>query len=137
MPVLILNSKDEVAFDKDQGIYYVQVDADGIGKKVFRHQLGSLQSQDALIYEETNPDFNVSVSNTLSGEFVKVNICSTFKPETNEIWLKSKENKKFWLVQAMQIGVSYDIKHSGQFLYKISNEEDMVNKSITRILIPN
>ena len=37
MPLLILNAKDEVAFDQQQGIYYSQVDADGAGKKVFRH----------------------------------------------------------------------------------------------------
>ena len=44
MPVLILNSLDEIAFDYGtQGFYYTQVDATGRGKKVFRHQLGSLQ----------------------------------------------------------------------------------------------
>jgi len=41
MPVLILNAQDEVAFDRQQGFYYVQVDASGRGKRVFRHQLGS------------------------------------------------------------------------------------------------
>lgn len=91
------------------------MDADGKGKRVFRHQLGSLQDQDVLIYEETNPDFSVSVSNTLSGNFVKVNIQSTFKPRTNEVWLRNADNKaeKFWLVQPMRMGVRYDIKHSG------------------------
>lgn len=43
MPVLILNAQDEVAFDKFQGFYYCQIDAEGQGKRVFRHQLGSLQ----------------------------------------------------------------------------------------------
>ena len=42
MPVLILNAQDEIAFDKHEGFYYTQVDPDGMGKKVFRHQLGSL-----------------------------------------------------------------------------------------------
>ena len=37
LPALLLNAHDEVAFDDNQGIYYTQVDADGIGKKVFRH----------------------------------------------------------------------------------------------------
>lgn len=57
MPLLILNVKDEVAFDKMQGFYYTQVDAEGKGKRVFRHQLGQMHEHDALVYEETNEDF--------------------------------------------------------------------------------
>ena len=135
MPVLILNATDEVAFDKHQGFYYCQVDADGQGNKVYRHQLGSLQAQDTLIYQETNPDFHVSVSNTLSGDFVTVNIESNFKPYTNEVWVRnaSSKNEKFWLVQPMQLGVDYQIKHSGQFLYKMSNEVDLKNYQISKI----
>ena len=37
MPILILNAKDEVAFDQVQGFYYTQVNAEGIGKRIFRH----------------------------------------------------------------------------------------------------
>ena len=139
MPVLILNAQDEVAFDDHQGIYYTQVDADGIGKKVYRHQLGSLQNQDVLIYQETNSNFNVSVCNTNSKEFVMINISSTFKPKTNEIWVRNakSEKEKFWLIQPMKMGVNYQIKHSGQFLYKMSNEDDLQNYSISKITIPN
>lgn len=41
MPVLILNAIDEVAFDKHAGMFYTQVDADGMGKRVFYHKFGS------------------------------------------------------------------------------------------------
>lgn len=37
MPVLILNSDGQVAFDQLAGFYYTQVDASGLGKRVFRH----------------------------------------------------------------------------------------------------
>jgi protease II len=64
MPVLILNSPDgEVAFDLFNGFYYTQTsgpDGGSRGARVFRHQLGTLHSEDVLIYEEKNPDFNVS-----------------------------------------------------------------------------
>ena len=110
-----------------------------MGKRVFRHQLGSLQQHDVLIYEETNPDITVSVSNTLSEEFVMVNVESTFKPRTNEVWVRNtrSDEAKFWLVQPMQIGVNYEIKHSGEFLYKLSNEDDGVNYSIKKIALPS
>lgn len=36
----------------------------------------------------------------------------------------------------MALGVSYDIKHSGSFLYKLSNEKDGLNFEISRIALP-
>ena len=60
-----------------------------------------------------------------------ITIRSLFKPSTNEVWLKhaakDQTTEKFWLVQPMQQGVRYSVKHSGEFLYKMSNEEDKVN----------
>lgn len=67
-----------------------------------------------------------------------IDIQSTFEPKTNEIWLRNTRNKeKFWLVQPMQMGVNYQIKHSGQFLYKLSNEKDLKNYEITKIKLPD
>ena len=81
----------------------------------------------------------VSVSNTLSEDFVMVNIETTFMPKTNEVWIKNAANleEKFWLIQPMQVGVNYTIKHSGEFLYKLTNEDDGTNYSIKRIALPN
>ena len=42
--------------------------------------MGTLHREDVLLYEETNPDFKVQIENTLSGEFVMLNIKSNFKP---------------------------------------------------------
>ena len=68
-----------------------------------------------------------------------INISSTFKPLTNEIWMRNakSEKEKFWLIQPMKMGVNYQIKHSGSFLYKMSNEEDLKSYSITKITLPN
>lgn len=68
-----------------------------------------------------------------------IKIHSLFKPTTNEVWLKhaGKDEDKFWLVQPMQQGVRYTIKHSGEFLYKMSNEEDKINFKITKIRVPD
>jgi protease II len=40
--------------------------------------MGTLHRDDVLFYEETNPDFKVQVEQTLSGEFIMLNIRSTF-----------------------------------------------------------
>jgi protease II len=44
--------------------------------------------------------------------------------------------EKFWLVQPMQAGVRYQVKHSGEFLYKMSNEGTDGNFKITKIRVP-
>lgn len=65
-------------------------------------------------------------------------IQSTFEPACNEVWIKnSSDDSKFWLVQAIQPGVRYHIKHSGDFLYKVSNEEDKTNFKVSRIKLPD
>ena len=37
----------------------------------------------------------------------------------------------------MQTGVRYQVKHSGEFLYKMSNEEDKLNFKISKIRLPD
>lgn len=37
----------------------------------------------------------------------------------------------------MKYGVNYRIRHSGQFFYKMTNEDDGINYKITKIPIPN
>jgi protease II len=74
------------------------------------------------------------VENTLSGDYVMITITSLFRPTTTEVWMKhagkDMRTEKFWLVQPMQQGVRYWIKHSGEFLYKMSNEEDRMNYKV-------
>lgn len=102
--------------------------------------MGSTQADDILVFDEAkNSNFRVAVENTLSGEFILLSIESTFKPRCNEIWVKSAKevDSKFKLVQPLRERVSYYIKHSGDFLYKVSNEDDGYNYKISRFLVPS
>ena len=110
LPVLILNTDGEVAFDKLAGFYYTQVDSMGRGCKVFRHQVGTAHpDHDVMIYDESgNPDFSVSVETTLSQELVLLKVKTTVEPYSNEVWVRSANydldqshlgmRNKFWLV---------------------------------------
>lgn len=139
LPILILNTDGQVAFDNLAGIYYTQVDAQGRGSRVFRHQVGQPHETDLLVYDESRTqDFAVSVENTLSKKFLQINIRSTFEPSCNEVWLRGVGDfeSKFWLVQPMEAGVTYYVKHAGSFLYKLSNEEDRLTYKLTKIPLP-
>ena len=110
MPVLILNTDGEVAFDKLAGFYYTQVDETGRGSKVFRHQVGTKHPEhDVLIYDESsNPDYSVSVETSLSKELIMLKVQTVFEPYSNEVWIRNAnydldqsnigKRNKFWLV---------------------------------------
>jgi protease II len=48
----------------------VAQDGGSRGHKVFRHQLGTLHQEDALIYEEKNPDYSVSGKRLLLDDLI-------------------------------------------------------------------
>lgn len=58
---------------------------------------------------------------------------------TTEVWMKHAKDEKgdFTLVSPMKYGVHYKIKHSENFIYKMSNEDDFINYKITKIPIPS
>ena len=68
-----------------------------------------------------------------SNEFVQIIIYSLFSPRTNEVWIKHSQDLDgdFTLVSPMQYGVNYQIKHSGNFLYKKDETK------ITKIPLPS
>ena len=92
-----------------------------------------------MIYEETNSEFEVSVESTDSFEYVFIKINSLFTPLTTETWFKHSKNEEgdFSLVSPMRYGASYNVKHSGSFFYKMTNEEDGINYKITKIPLPS
>ena len=132
------------------GFYYTQVDSQGRGCKVFRHQVATHHpEEDVLIYDEgESSDFSVSVENSLSKDLIQLNVRTVYKPYSNEIWLRnadfdlqveehSKRNK-FWLMQPIQgDGIRYKVFHSGEFLYKVSNERDRSRFEVTKIRMPS
>ena len=102
-----------------------------------------------MIYDESgNPDFQVSVETSLSKELVLLKVKTVLEPYSNEVWLRSAnydldqphlgKRNKFWLVQPMQgRGIRYHVKHSGEFLYKISNENDVNRFKLSKIRMPD
>ena len=53
--------------------------------KLFRHELGTSQDQDALVYEEKDTTFYLSVGNTRSMDYIEVDISSTTSSEVRLI----------------------------------------------------
>ncbi|WP_208539188.1 S9 family peptidase [Algihabitans albus] len=65
-------------------LFYVVLDDNHRPYRVYRHRLGSAQSEDALVYEERDPGFFVGLDESESRRFVMI---STHDHTTSEVYL--------------------------------------------------
>src|SRR5688572_5935117 len=64
LPDSIANTSGSLVFAGDDTVFYTAVDDNHRPSKVYRHRLGTAQSDDALVYEEPDPGFFVGVDTT-------------------------------------------------------------------------
>lgn len=104
-------------------IFYVTVDENERPCKLWRHRLGSRDTdQDTLIYEETDPTFVLSIATSQSGQFIFIQAASSI---TTEIRLLDADTplSEPELVDARREGIEYDVEHWGDDLYVLTNEK--------------
>jgi oligopeptidase B len=93
-------------------LFYVKLDAEHRGRLVYRHRLGTDPASDALVYEEKDLGFEVSVGLTRTQRFI---VISTSGQDTSEVWLidaKEPASAPF-LVAARQTEIQYDVSDAG------------------------
>ncbi|MCP8884294.1 S9 family peptidase [Devosia sp. XJ19-1] len=69
-------------------LYYTEYDDNHRPYRIRRHDLGTDQSADPIIYEEKDPGFFVGVGKTLSDKFI---IIDAHDHQTSEVWLIDAE----------------------------------------------
>ncbi|MES1991023.1 MAG: S9 family peptidase [Pseudomonadota bacterium] len=109
---------DDVVHDTSGGIvwdasgasfFYVHVDEEHRPLKVYRHVVGTKQSDDKLVYEEKDAAFYVGVGKTSSGRFITI---ETHDHQTSEIRLipADRPDAGLQLVAPREHCVEYDIE---------------------------
>jgi len=90
--------------------YYVRLDDNHRPSRIFRHRLGTLASEDVLVYEEEDSRFFVSLGRTQSGRFADI---SVHDHETSESWLIDLAVAEATprLVAPREKSVQYDVEH--------------------------
>ncbi|GKV68853.1 oligopeptidase B [Sporosarcina sp. NCCP-2716] len=101
-------------------LFYTTVDEQQRPSKLWRHKLGSTES-DQLLYEEKEETFSLYISKTLSERFISVYVSSK---TTSEIRLIDADEplSELWLIDARREGIEYDVEHSGEDLLILTNE---------------
>ena len=84
------NTSGNIAWGNNEYIFYTYKDPKTlISNKVYRHKLGDAQSNDFLVYEEIDDEFNLSISKSRTNKYIYIN---SGKTESNELWLIDIEN---------------------------------------------
>lgn len=106
--------------DDNKTLYYVWLDENHRPAKVFRHTLGCEQSEDELIYEETDPGFFVGLSKTQSGSYILI---ECHDHETSEIHtLDARDPKASPICFAPRnVLEEYTVEHRDDLFYILTN----------------
>ena len=97
----------------DRTLFYVKQDPETLRwDKVYRHVLGADPAQDALVYEERDPEFSCSVEKTKSKRYVLLDCEQTESTEVRFLDADHPEGE-FRVFQAREPKHEYSIDHHG------------------------
>ena len=94
------NTSGDMAWSADgKYLFYALRDKETLlPYKIYRHEIGTTQKEDVVIYEEKDSTFHLSIGNTRSMDYVEINISSTTSSEVRLIRSKNpKERPKIFL----------------------------------------
>lgn len=104
------------------GFFYVLYDENWRANKVFYHKLNTAQSDDVLIYHETDPLFRVSARRSSDDQYLFIVIGSQDTSETRYVALKG-EDKTLKIWHARHTERQYDIDHAHGRFYMHTNDK--------------
>ena len=121
------NTSGNITWGNNEYIFYTYKDPKTlISNKVYRHKLGDAQSNDFLVYEEIDDEFNLSISKSRTNKYIYIN---SGKTESNELWLIDIEN----LLESPECVLRRSDKHlyyvedTPEGFFALSNKDERIN----------
>jgi oligopeptidase B len=121
LPEVIPDTRGSVVWARDSAtLFYVRLDEHHRPLFVCRHRIGTPAEDDALIYEEPDSGFYVSVDETQSGRFILIH---AHDHQTSEISLidSDRPTSAPRVVAPRQRGHEYSVDHRGDRLLVLTN----------------
>jgi oligopeptidase B len=107
--------------EDNRTLFYTQQDPETLrANRVFRHVLGTEQSADTLVYEETDETFRCHVQNTKSRRFLLIGSSQTVSTEYRYLDA-SDPTGEFAVVETRARDHEYAVGHFGEHFYVLSN----------------
>ena len=122
-PDLVENTGGGAAWSADcTGFFYTAVDDNHRPSKIYHHRIGTPQSDDVLIHEETDTGFFMGVSGTRLNDFIMIGINDH---ETSECWVMpaGDPQAKPRLVAERKTGVEYSLDEGGDVFFILTNAD--------------
>jgi oligopeptidase B len=127
---IIEESGGDVVWSADSAsFFYVKIDANHRPMQVYRHVLGTAQSDDRLVYEESDPGWFTHIHESASGRFC---VIAGGDHETSELRLIDLKDPDATprLVAAREDGVQYSLADRGDQLFIHTNADDAIDFKI-------
>ena len=117
-------------------IFYVKKDPVTLRSfQVFRHELGTPQSKDILVYEDLDEKYNVDVQKSLNGQYIVINSGSSTTSETLLVKADQPTEKAQIFLPRKKDHIYYIEPHTDGF-YILSNENAKNRKVLFVNTIP-
>jgi len=120
--------------DSEYIIYAKKNEETLIQNQIYLHKLGTNQTEDKLIYEESDNEFNIWLSESRTKKYIYVYIEKT---NASEVWLMDKSDplKPLELVLKRSKNHLYSVEDGGDYFYALSNHNDAKNFKILRFKV--
>ncbi|WP_272660679.1 S9 family peptidase [Providencia sp. PROV150] len=120
----LTNTSGNIVWANDnQTLFYVNKDKQTLlPYQVVRHQYGTQQTQDKLVYEEKDDTFYISLAKSTSKDFILIGITSTETSEYRLIDANQPQNDAK-ILKPRQVGVEYYPDHFNGKFYIRSNHQ--------------
>lgn len=108
-------------------IFYSNQDAETLrSDKIFKHKLGSKQTEDILVYFEEDETFNVDIAKSKSQKYLAIESDSTLTTEY-QILDADTPDGEFKIFQKRVRGLEYSISHYQDSFYILTNKDKASN----------
>jgi len=122
LPDRLKNTYYTCAWGNDnQTFYYVILDENLRPYRIYRHRLGTDQTADELLYEETDGQFFIGLDKSQDDKYIFLTVDGKI---TSEVYFLSADDPqaKFQVIAPRQRGIEYDVTYHEGYFYILTNE---------------
>ena len=121
-PEVITGTAGDYVWSNDsRSLYYAEYDENHRPFRIRRHDIGTPQASDAIVYEEKDPGFFVGVGRTQSDRFI---VIDAHDHQTSEVWLiDADRGGEPRLVAPRVVEREYDVEEREGLLYIRTNAD--------------
>jgi oligopeptidase B len=122
LPDQVSGNHGSIVWANDNKTYfYVTLDAAKRPEKVWRHTLGSSNSEDQLLFHEKDERFFVTIAKTRSNQFVLINLRSKNTTEVHYL-AAGDPNGEFRIIHPREPELEYSVQDQGDVFFIRTND---------------